>query len=113
MSEWLRYWARGRQVAGSNVTLANYSPLELKKAVCQRKGGKKQLYALSDDCKFVCDCETAGRPTFTFQEETDHTFIERLPSVDPDAFRDEVEHLTRDLQVWFTLVQCYLGDISG
>ena len=45
-------------------------------------------------------------------EETDHS-IKRLPSVDPDAFRDEVEHLTRDLQVLTTLLQCYLCDISG
>ena len=70
---------------------------ELKKVACQRKGGKKQLYALSDDYTFVYACETAETLTFTFQEETDHS-IERLPSVDADVFRDEVEHLTRDLR---------------
>ena len=80
--------------------------------MCQRKGEKKQLYALSDHYTFVYDCETAETLTFTFQEETDHT-IERLPSVDPYVFRDEVEHLTSDLQVLSTLVQCYLYYISG
>ena len=86
--------------------------LELKKVMCQRKGGKKQLDALSDDCKFGYDCETAETLAFIFKEETDHT-IERLTSVDPDVFRDEVQHLTRDLHVLSTVVQCYLCDISG
>ena len=31
--------------------------LELKKVVCQRKGGKKPPHALSDDYTFVYDCE--------------------------------------------------------